>query len=353
MESTTPLFDRCRQAFSALVAFAAFTAIAPIADAQEQPGIRIPGAGLAQTADRPQLRHLRVPPAHARAIANTLSLRYRDLPGITITQAANHEQIVVMAPASAQAAIAQEVQSMINGALQKERVAPAGPLQYRLQNITWREFERDLKQAMGEELPTTTHQNGNLVTYQMTVAPLQGTLVQIDRRQNLVTVKGPEPLLSGWNKLLAAVDSVPNRYDDITRIHRLQHAEIAPVQKTVRLLRALPVGDRSNGAGVFRSAVFQANQDAGAGSDAAAAAAAQLGADTEAGGVLGDVQIQYVPELGQIILKGATRDVNRVMELIADIEEKALLTQPDIEVVPLKHADANAVASLMEQLYDD
>ena len=192
-----------------------------------------------------------------------------------------------------------------------------------------------------------------MVTYQLNVAPLQGTLVQIDRRQNLVIVKGPEPLLSGWQKLLEAVDSVPNRYDDITRIHRLKNAEIAPVQKTVRLLRALPAGDRTNGNGVFRSAVFQANQDASQPNDAAAAAAAQLGQAAEAGGVLGDVQIQYVPELGQIILKGSTRDVNRVMELIEDIEAKALLTQPDIEVVTLEHADANAVASLMEQLYDD
>ncbi|MEO1525816.1 MAG: secretin N-terminal domain-containing protein, partial [Planctomycetota bacterium] len=354
MQPTIQSFDGRRQAFTALVAIAALALLHAGAAAQETSGIRIPGAGLTSDASRPLLRHLTVPPAHARAIANTLSLRYRDLPGITITQASNQEQIVVMAPASAQAAIAKEVQSMVTGAMQKERVAPAGPLQYRMKTMTWREFERDLKQAMGNDLPTTTHENGNVVTYQMTVAPLQGTLVQVDRRQNLVTVKGPEPLLAGWQKLLEAVDSVPNRYDDVTRIYRLKNAEIAPVQKTVRLLRALPVGDRTNGRdGVFRSAVFQAGQDnAGGGNDPAAAAAAQL-SEADAGGVLGDVQIQYVPELGQIILKGSTRDVNRVMELIEDIEAKALLTQPDIEVVTLEHADANAVASLMEQLYDD
>ena len=41
------------------------------------------------------------------------------------------------------------------------------------------------------------------------------------------------------------------------------------------------------------------------------------------------------------------------MELIDEIEQKAVMTQPDVEVVPLMHADANAVSALLEQLYED
>ena len=97
MESTIQTLGVRRQAISALVACLVLSALAASTSAQQPTGIRIPGAGLSPSDDRPQLRHLTVPPAHARSIANMLSMRYRDLPGITITQAANQEQIVVMA----------------------------------------------------------------------------------------------------------------------------------------------------------------------------------------------------------------------------------------------------------------
>ena len=47
---------------------------------------------------------------------------------------------------------------------------------------------------------------------------------------------------------------------------------------------------------------------------------------------------------GQIIIRGAKRDVERVMEVIKEIELKSELTRPDIEVVRLQYTDANAVA---------
>ena len=43
----------------------------------------------------------------------------------------------------------------------------------------------------------------------------------------------------------------------------------------------------------------------------------------------------------------AKRDVARVMEVIKQIEEQSEITKPDVEVVELQHADANAVAALV------
>ncbi|MCA9136272.1 MAG: hypothetical protein KDB00_05925, partial [Planctomycetales bacterium] len=302
--------------------------------------------------ESPQLRKLAVPAAHANAIATTLSLRFRDLPGITISPDPQNSQLVVMAPANAQAAIASQVQTLVAGAVRQASSVTNGPLSVRLQNISWREFERDLKQAAGQDVPMTTRNNGNQVTFQMNVPPMQGTLVEVDRRQNQITVRAPDPAIPGWEKMISALDRVPNRYDDVTQVHRLQSAEMAPVQRTMRLLRALNNDDYSRpNQSVFQNAVLQDAQGGGApqGGDAAP----EGGDGGEAAGPLGDVQIEYVPELGQIIVKGATKDVQRVMELIKEIEDKAILTQPDSEVVPLKHADANAVAELLTQLYDD
>ncbi|QEF97229.1 Type II secretion system protein D precursor [Stieleria maiorica] len=302
-------------------------------------------------ADSPQLRKLAVPSIHADAIATALSLRYQDLPGITISPDPANSQLVVMAPAKDQAVIASQVKSLVAGAVRQASSVSAGPISVRLQNISWREFERDLKQAAGQDVPMTTRNNGNQVTFQMNVPPMQGTLVEVDRRQNQVTVRAPDPAIPGWEKMISALDRVPNRYDDVTQVHRLQKADMAPVQRTMRLLRALRGDDMPQpGTSVFRNAVMQADQ--GSTPDTAGPQDGPS-AGTEGAGPLGDVQIEYVPELGQIIVKGATRDVQRVMELIKEIESKAQLTQPDSKVVALQHADANAVAELLTQLYDD
>ncbi len=69
--------------------------------------------------------------------------------------------------------------------------------------------------------------------------------------------------------------------------------------------------------------------------------------------MIGDTQIQFVPELGQIIIRGSKRDVQRVMDVIKEIEEQSKLTAPAIEVRNLEYADCNAVAALLSQLYED
>ncbi|WP_436716423.1 secretin N-terminal domain-containing protein [Roseiconus lacunae] len=307
----------------------------------------------ATTSQAPQLRKLSVPPVHAQAIATALNLRFQGTPGVTIAPDPKSGQLVVMAPPATQATIAGQVKQMVAGAIQQTSASVSTPLTLRLENISWREFERDLKQAAGSDIPMTTRNNGNEVTFQMNVAPMKGTIVQVDRRQNFVTVHAPDPALPGWEKMIQALDRVPHRYDDVTKVHRLEDAEMAPVQRTMRLLKALrndPLPEAP--ASVFANAVLQADQSA----DPAAQPAGDGGevADgEEGGGPLGDVQIEYVPELGQIIVKGTTRDVQRVMELIQEIESKAELTQPDSKVVSLQHADANAVSELLTQLYED
>ncbi|MEM0925192.1 MAG: hypothetical protein AAGJ83_04070, partial [Planctomycetota bacterium] len=208
----------------------------------------------ASSAPSMQLQKLTVPPEHATAIATQLSLRYQDLPGVTIAPDAAKGQLVVMAPANTHARIASEVQQMVAGAV-KQASMTSGPLTVRLQNISWREFERDLRQVAGQDVPVTSRNNGNQVTFQLNVTPMQGTLVEVDRRINQVTVRAPEPTLAAWEQMIGALDRVPFRYDDITKVHRLEKAEMAPVQRTMRLLQTLKPSDATPD--VFRNAVMQ------------------------------------------------------------------------------------------------
>ncbi len=309
-----------------------------------------------------------MPAAQTRSIATKLSLRYQDVPGVRISPDARNEQLVVMAPEDAHQQIAKDVHHLLQqGQVRTTSSVAGGPLQVNLANISWQQFEGSLHAVAGDTLPVTTSRNGQKASFQLIAAPLQGTTVEVDRANSKVTVIAPQPTLPGWQKLIAALDQMPARRGDVTELMRIENADPAPIQRMLRLLRtlesspdavAVPVDDDSP----FRNAVFQApaqeagnqnaaQQDAGAAADQAAQG--QEGDEDTGSGVIGDTQIQFVPELGQIIIRGAKRDVARVMEVIKEIELKSKLTQPEIRIAALKHTDANAVAALLTQLYED
>lgn len=315
-----------------------------------------------------RLRKLSVPAAQTKSIATKLSLQYKDIPGVKIAPDVRNEELVVMAPEAAQLAIANDVRAMLASHVLPSPGRNSGPLNVGLTYITWREFEDSLQKLSGGPLPVTTSRNGERAAFQLTASPMQGTTIEVDRRNNSVTVIAPQPAVPGWEKMIETLDHVPERGGDVTELFRLQNAEPAPIQQALRLLKQLE--SRKQGETVvaatvpfnspFRNAAFQqgvatAQGDAPQGDAAQGdAAAAGDGGEEEAGaGVIGDTQIQFVPELGTIIIRGAKRDVERVMDVIQQIEQQSEITKPDVEVIELQHADANAVAGLLQQLYED
>ncbi len=337
-----------------------------------------PGDVRAQATDGPRLQLLSVPASQARSLATKLSLRYRDVSGVQISPDPNHDQLVVMAPEAAQKNIAADLQNLLEASVQQASAVSSRPLSFQLKHITWREFEDDLARVVGRQhMPVTTSRNGERAAFQLTATPLEGTTIEVDRRQNLVTVIAPQPILLGWKTMIMALDQSPLGRGTVTEVVRLQNADPAPIQRALRLLQALEKGQLERGQfergqsgrstrsplvakSPFRNAVFQ--QDANAPQNTApqngaqnnAAEGADPAAQTDGGaGVIGDTQIQFVPELGTIIIRGSERDVQRVMDVIKEIEEKSKLTAPDVEVLELKHTDSNAVAALLQQLYED
>ena len=313
------------------------------------------GTVFAQQDNGLQLQKLPVPGARAKEIATMLSLQYRDVAGVTISPDTRNGELVVMAPSEAQRTIAQDVRVMLASHGQPPR--GTGPIIVPLSQITWREFEDDLRKLSGGPIPVTTSRNGERAAFQLTSTPLQNTTLEVDRRNNSVTVVAPEPKIPGWQKLISVLDQTSNNRDAITEMMRLKNSEPAPIQKALRLLKqletktdpgeaveAIPSGN------AFRNAIFQQEAAAAQANGGAGEAAA---GEAGGAGVIGDTQIQFVPELGTIIIRGAKRDVERVMEVIRQIEEQSEITKPEVEVVELAHADANAVSGLLEQLYED
>lgn len=334
-------------------------------EAGQRSPVRLPPQKENTAAGRPVLRTISLPPYLLNDVANEMGLQYGRTPGVTVTPDMAKGHLLVMAPPQLQKRIEKEIREMLESG-HVRRVGRQIPIantskQFPLRQISWREFEDGLQMLAGKPLQCTTTRNGELASFRLVQQPVGQADVTVDRRANSVTVLAPEPTLAGWQKLISALDVGGSDPNAIMEMARLENAEPAPIQRAIELLRRVPVsggpsvGVAGNGirftTAAQEGAAAPANPQAGNGGQDQVEAV--VPADGEDGGLIGNVQIEFVPELGILIVRGPKRDVQRVMSVIEEIEAKAELTQPQIEVLMLQHVDSDAMAELVTRLYED
>ncbi len=357
--------------------------------AQHQPTQQQPaqaGSPIA-AAETPVLRVIPMPQVHVPTVGTAVALRYRNVPGVQISPDRREGQLLVLAPESMQSQIAADVarllppeaggvQQAVGQGTPRSGAMPVsygpGSVKLSLHRVGWQQFEDHLMAAVGRPVPVTTQRNGEVATFQLVDEPLQGTTVEVDRRENSVTVFAPKPSIPGWQKMVGSLDQANLPPGSVTELVRVQNAEPAPIQRAIRLLGRFSPTDTTGvtriGDTPFAVAVQQPAQPpadgapaggtpaggaAAEGADDATAVIAADGQPEEGVGLIGDVQIQFVPELGIIVVKGSKRDVARVMDVIKQIEDKAKDTQPEVVVHPLTHVNSQAMETLLTQLYAD
>lgn len=352
-----------------------------------------PGLPLSGDSDAGIVNTVQMPSAFLSKVSTSLEMKYRDYPGVQVSPDVRGGRLVILAPASMQRQIQSEAMQIFvaesqpgaSGTGVSQALAAASPatiaggvrtaggsMQVRLATIGWQDFEDSLQRVVGKRMPVTTSQNGERSMYQLTGAPLDGTTIEVNRRENMVTVVAPEPAMPGWQKMIRSIDRGMANPGDVIEMIRIENAKPAPIQRALRLIDNLPDGQTAtvvpsrNGGAQFRAAAFQ--QPPGAfQTDEDESDAFPPGVDQpvppqqpdpqaqgdEASGIIGDTQIQFVPELGIIIVRGAKKDTQRVLDVIKQIEEQSVVTQPEVEVYPLKHLNGLAAEALLTKLYED
>ncbi len=70
------------------------------------------------------------------------------------------------------------------------------------------------------------------------------------------------------------------------------------------------------------------------------------------GNLKGEVNIESVPDLGVLILKGNQADVDQVMQVIRELEKLSEQTAPQLELLFLQNVNSEALAELLTQVYE-
>ncbi len=78
--------------------------------------------------------------------------------------------------------------------------------------------------------------------------------------------------------------------------------------------------------------------------------AAQQKAQAKLRSLESDLEVETLPDLDAIILRGRPRDLAELRRIVEEIERLSAETQPQIEIVYLKHADSESLGALIKQV---
>ncbi len=261
---------------------------------------------------------------------------------------------VVPAPAVAQTPIAAQ---QVHHPLPPPAPRQVDPAHQRL-CVRWpaHQVEGELWRLFGTRMSRMNPRNGGEVSFLVSSRSGQATSLLIEPVTQTVAFSGPEPMVSQAVRLVAAQQASqqtanpqqPNT--DALRALALQKSDVRKVQRAIEIYRS---GVQSGPAGGRVAQVPAPPTPNPPVAVDAAAPGAPLNASeadqtNERLRELGlDLNIEVLPELDAIILRGSNRDVNEVLRIIEDIERLSAETVPEVEVVSLNHASSEALAPLL------
>jgi len=272
---------------------------------------------------------------------------------VRVTNEPNSGRLMVLAPEGTQRQIAQLVEASRQqiGSLQTDLRGNIVPKtiqqnQYKLQRISWRELEDAVGRLAGTRLTVSTSNNGELAQLKLVSKDSVQEVMQVDRRNNEVRLQGSPTSVMGWTQVITAIDMGQADPSRPTQIIPISPATPERIERAIKLVKLASYQqptqeDETTGTAQMRPRT---------GDDAPATIVASPDAVSSGSGLIGDVDISFVPEMGLVIIKGSKKDVQRVQEVIEQIKKQSNETQPEIEIVELMHVNGQALEVILKDL---
>lgn len=351
----------------------------------DRPAARAP----LKTPDRPAavtpvVQGYPIPRGQLAEMAARLEARLRDYPETRLTTDPDTSQVIVLAPPEVQALVAGELhRSGVTGAVRAAgapAVLPARPAERALQltRVPLARVELQLRQMLGSRLeprPAGRNDGPDFVLVKGT----RRVEISFQRPKNTVHLAGDPPLVTQIAHLLAALDvtePVPGVTQEAIRIIPLQRADPTKVQEAVDAFRQDPAavphakpaahdtGQRMPPRLPVRLAQFAEPVEAGQPPGAGEPDVRRIPTTVEEGAEperqeqrlrqLGDnVEIETLPDLDVIILRGRDPDIDEVARIIAELERLSAETIPEIFIYRLRYVDCLSLVQILDLVAQD
>ena len=360
-----------------------------VINAKSQDGLNY-AADFIRVVDRPvkrvekpvtQVRAYPCPAEQQAAEIADLESRYGDRPEFRISGDANGNQLFVIATPGVHAFIEKHLASFIaaDSSINERPEPRPDSVRFRSPQVI-RPSEID-RRAMETKFMSF---NGNGVRLQQQLVAVLGNRLgresgsgrtvytlrrdekivaefEFDARRQGVLVSASQPLLKQCQELIQALENAQRTGDRRTAIMSIERSDRRQLRQAIDAYRGeTPNPDNSSsrvtygdGGLALVNFVLQDSSDTGAAPEGEAAVEELPGAKMIPGDLDVDVEVQTLPDLDVIILRGRDRDVNRLTDVIRELERLSEETQPEIQIYDLQHAQSESVANIIDNVNED
>jgi type II secretory pathway component GspD/PulD (secretin) len=217
---------------------------------------------------------------------------------------------------------------------------------FRLQKINAKQLEDAINRLAGNKLNVVETGNG-VASLRLLTANGPQELMQIERNTNTVKLAGTPANVMAWNQVIAAIDLGQADPERPTQIIPINPATPERIERAVQLVRFASYQQDGQPPQEDETGVAQLP---GRGQNDQATVIGSPDSLSSGTGLIGDVDISFVNEMGLVIVKGSKKDVERVLEVIEKIKNQSKETQPDIELVPLQHVNSQALSVIINDI---
>ncbi|MEX2114074.1 MAG: secretin N-terminal domain-containing protein [Pirellulales bacterium] len=207
------------------------------------------------------------------------------------------------------------------------------------------QVQTELSRLFGPRLTRTAPQQSGEAAFVVAARSGQSAMLRVDPAGRGVSFSGPEPLVSQVVRLVAAQEASRRPTVGAVRAVALRKSDPQKVHRAVELYRQ---GNPPDAKAADARLAQAAPAPPAANPPAEGADVTDAERTNQRLRELGlDLNIEVLPDLDAIILRGSNRDVNEVLRIIEDIERISAEAVPEVEVVPLEHASSEALAPLL------
>jgi general secretion pathway protein D len=377
----------------------------------DQPAVTGPGAATA-VAPQQQLEAYPLTPA-SREVLAALQTQAAGRTDVRVAMDPRTSQALVLAPAAIHAQVrtqlaqamaptaSQPIQPPASNSITLNNMAPpvaapagagASGATFQLHHLPADQLRERLEQLLSRPLAASTDVSGQWQSFLVEAAPGASVTVSLNPATSELRLAGPPTRAAAWRTVIEAMDSGPSTPGAVTRLVSTKPASQDRVRQVLQVVQS-QAAEKPHGAEALVSMMLQprdsasgllaaappvvppasapaqpapaksaaerafaepqpaAEAAAAASSTDASNAAKAIDLANAAGELLGPVQIEFVEGLDVIVLRGNERDVQRVMEIINQIEQLSAVTVPTIEVYQLQNVDSRALGALLTRLY--
>jgi len=308
-----------------------------------------------QNAEKPTLKAYACPPGQTADFAEQLNQEFKQTAGVRIVVDRRTARLLVFAPPRLHERLAKRIDQLVAAGPIAPEIAPKS-LNVKLERLAVGQLQGRLLEILGTRLMPVPPTVPGEINHRITLPGGGEIALTLKHRDNTALVEGPAGSVDSLAKMLQGLDTRPATPERDTRMVAV---EAARPERIRRAVDAMQFANENAPRGSLVSMLLQqpeggrATAPGGNGpTDDTPDGAAPNAAPVAPAGLLGPVQIELLEGLDVVVIRGNQRDVEKVTEIIAQIEQLSRETEPIIEIYQLREVDCTSMAKLVTPLYD-